>query len=395
MPTPLSGPGLGLPLPQNLYPSELQNAPYDLSSNRQCLQPGEQLPIPAGDWYISTGLYLVLQFLDPITGVWSTSSNASCGRGAVFVKSDGFNYRIANLTGCLVGASVSSYGNGSYVQSSTTISVTGATATIVPIIGGQLAQSGTFSIAFPTVGGGYGVAPLVFIPPPPPAANNPNGVGGVPASGYATIASGTITGFTFTNPGAGYPTAPTPVVLPNPTDPNISSGITQASITFSLVGSGSLTAALVTNPGSALANGSLANITLTVSGAGATASVVPVFMQTIVSATVSGGGTGYGTTAALLTTVGGAPSTGTITNNPDALHLAWLPRPAQIGLVVTGAGTISAQAGTIYDGGLFEGTPTPILVPGMQAGAAGSVAGPTVAFTMGGSPDIAVLQPAP
>ena len=48
-----------------------------------------------------------------------------------------------------------------------------------------------------------------FIPPPPPAANNTNGVGGIPASGYCGIASGTISGFTFTNPGAGYPVAPT------------------------------------------------------------------------------------------------------------------------------------------------------------------------------------------
>lgn len=391
----ISGPGLGLQLPQNLYPSELQNSPYDLSSNRLALIPGESIQVPAGQWYVSTGFYLVIQYLDPVTGVWATTSTGGQRVGLQYVKSDGFNCRIANLTACLVGAVVTSYGNGSYVQSSTTISVTGSTATFVPIIGGQLAQSGTFSIAFPTVGGGYGIAPLVFIPPPPSAANNPNGVGGVPASGYCTIASGTITGFTFTNPGAGYPTAPTPVVLPSPFDPNLATGITQASITFSLVGSGSLTGALCLQNGSAFANGSLANITLTVNGAGATASIAPIIMQTIVSATVSGGGTGYGTTAALLTTVGGVPSTGTITNNPDALRLAWMPRQAQIQLAVTGTGTIAAQAGTIIDGGLFEGTPTPILVPGMQAGAAGSVAGPTVAFTMGGLPDIAILQPAP
>lgn len=396
MPPFLSGPGLGLALPQNLYPSELGNAPYDMNTSRVCLQPGEQLPVPAGDWYISLGLYCVLQYLDPITGAWVTSSGGSYQRGNLHCTSDGFNLRVANMTGCLVGCVVTSYGNGSYVQSSTTIAATGTTATVLPVIGGQLSQSGTYSIAFPASGAGYGIAPLVFIPAPPPAANNANGVGGVPASGYATIASGTVTGFTFTNPGAGYPTAPIPVVLPNPTDPNIATGITQASIAFSLVGTGSLTAALVTNSGSALAAGSLANITLTVSGAGATASVVPVFMQTITKATVSGAGTGAGTTSALLTTVGGVPSAGTITNNPDFLNLAWLPRPAQIALAIVGTGTVSqGTVGTIYDGGLFEGTPTPVIVPGMGAGAAGSQAGPTIALTLGGVNDICVLQPAP
>ena len=42
MNAPLSGPGLGLPLPANLYPSELNNAPYDFATNKVCLAPGEK-----------------------------------------------------------------------------------------------------------------------------------------------------------------------------------------------------------------------------------------------------------------------------------------------------------------------------------------------------------------
>src|SRR5208337_86148 len=98
MPVPLAGPGQGLPFPQNLYPSELLNAPYDPSSNRQALAPGNSIVLPAGDGYIS---------------------------------------RIANLTGCPVSASVTSYGS-AYVQSTTSITVAGGTSTWLPIVGGQL-----------------------------------------------------------------------------------------------------------------------------------------------------------------------------------------------------------------------------------------------------------------
>ena len=390
MPAPLSGPGLGLAPNQNLYPSELNNAPYDIASNRQALAGGESIVLPAGDWYVSLGMYLILQFLDPVTGVWVMGASGGWESGVTFVKSDGFNVRVANMTGCPVAAVVTSYGSG-YVQASTTIAVTGGGgSTWQPIVGGQLSFA---SVVTANAGAGYGVAPLVFIPPPPAAANNPNGVGGIPASGYVVIASGTVSGFTFTNPGAGYPTAPTPVLVPSPFDPNLATGITAATLSFSLVGSGSICGVLCTNNGSPIVPPTA--ITLTVSGAGSQGTITPVMMQTIQSMTVSGGGTGYGTVAALLTTVGGAPPAGTITNGPDYNNLAFKPRPAQVSLAITGTGTIAAQTGTIVDGGLFEAAPTPVVIGGAQAGAAGSIAGPTVVFTMGTRPDIAVIQTAP
>lgn len=387
MPSPLSGPSVGLPLPQNLYPSELGAgiAPYDLSTNSICLYPGEALPVPAGDWYVSPGMYLVLQFLNPVTGTWALGSGAAYQRGVSFVKSDGFNYRVANLTGCPVSASITAYGT-NYVQASTTVTTTPSTggSTWLPIVGGQLGTTGTFSIDVPSKGAGYGIAPLVFIPPPPGPINNSNGVGGVPAAGYATIASGTISGFSFTNPGAGYPSAPTPVVLPSPFDPNLSTGITNGSIAFSLTGSGSVCAVLCTNPGAPLANP--ANFTLTINGAGSGATCTPNVLQTVTAASVSGVGTGFGaSTTVLMTTVGGIPGTGTITNNPDGLKLGWLPRPAQIGVTTNAGGTLTAQVGTIYDGGLFLGTPAAFV----------GTTNATIALTMGSTPDNVVLQPAP
>jgi hypothetical protein len=394
MPAPLSGPGLGLQIPQYLYPTELNNAPYDTSTNRVALGPGEQLPIPAGTWIVSLGFYCVIQYLDPITGVWSTGSSGSFSRAPFYVKSDGFNLRVANLTGCPTGAAVTVQGT-NYVQASTTITVTAAqtNSTWLPIVGGQLGFS---TVVTANAGAGYGVPPIVFIPPPPPAANNANGVGGVPATGYCGIASGTISGFTFLNAGAGYPSAPTPVILPNPTDPNINTGITAGTLSFSLITGGGITGALCTNNGAPLANPN--SITLTVSGVGTSASLTVFSMQAVTAASVStGAAAGYGTISALLTTIGGVPPQGSITNDPLYTYRAWLPRMAQIGLAVTGAGSLAPQVGTIYDGGLFNTNAVPGYAVALQTGLAGTgtINAAAIALTMGGVADIVTLQPAP
>ena len=390
----IAGPGISLPFPQNLYPSELQNAPPDTSSNKNTLSPGDTLPIPAGDWFINLGQYCIIQFLDPITNTWSMGPNAAWQGGHQFVVSDGFNVRVANLTGCPTGAAVTAAGSG-YAQATTVVTVTAAStnSTWQPIVGGALGFS---TVVTANAGAGYGVAPLVFIAPPPPAANNANGVGGTQATGYCGISSGTVSGFTFTNPGAGYATAPTPVILPNPTDPNINTGITAATLSFSLTASGSITACLCTNNGTPLANPN--SITLSISGAGTNATLTPFSMQTVTAASVStGAAAGYGTVSALLSTIGGVPPQGTITNGPDYNYLSWLPRPAQISLAITGAGSIAPQIGTIYDGGLFNTHTVPGFVLATQPGLAGTgtVNLLALALTMGSATDIVILQPAP
>lgn len=388
----LSGPGLGLPLPQALYPTQLLNAPVDASTNRLALAPGDAIPIPAGDWIVQLGCYCVLQYLDPVTNTWIMGPAAAWNGSVQFVKSDGFTVRVANLTGCPINAVVAVPGSG-YVQASTTITAVPGNSTWAPIVGGALAVVGGTLVSN---GAGYGVAPMVIIPAPPPASSNPNGVGGIQASAYATIASGTVSGISFTNPGAGYPSAPIATIVPNPTDPNLSIGITNATVAFSLTASGALTGALCTNSGAPLANPNL--FTLVIAGAGTGASLSGNVLQTVTAASVSGAGSGYGTVAALLSTVGGVPAVGSISANPDSLGLSFRPRPAQIGLSVTGAGgTIGTQLGTIYDGGLFLTASAPAFNISGQPLTATTVAivGATVALTMGSRPDIAILQPAP
>ena len=393
MPTPLSGPGVGLPLAQALYPANIANTPYTTSANEIGLGAGDQLPIPAGTWLIDPGSYCVIQFLDPLTNTWRAGPATAWGDGGIsYVKSDGFNVRIANMTGCPVGGVVVAPGNGSYVQATTTISVTGGGgSTWVPIIGGQLGGN-----TVTNVGAGYGVAPIVFIPAPVGPNTNANGVGGIQATAYASISGGTVNGVSMTNPGAGYSgTSVIGFLLPNPTDPNMSTGITTGSVTFSVIASGSITGVLCTNPGAPLSNP--ANITLTVAGAGANGTVSPIMMQTVTSASVVGGSTIAGVTGAAVTSQGGFPPQGTFTNSAPYLYLVGRARPIQASLTVGAVGTIAAQVGALYDSGLFYGTPTAILQTlQLTASAPGTIIGTsTIVLAMGSRPDLVKMQPGP
>jgi hypothetical protein len=389
MPPFLSGPGLGLPLPQNLYPTALGNAPLDNPSNRVCLAPGQELPIAAGDWYIGLGSYLVLEYFDPVNNIWTMAAAAGWTSGMIHATSDGFNLRVANRLGCPVSATVIQYGT-SYVQGTTTVTQISTSAKVVgtwaPIVGGQLVFSGA-SVTTSQAGAGYGVPPLIFIPPPAPAASNSNGVGGIQASAYAVIANGTVSTVSFVNQGAGYGSGFTIVCQPNPTDPNLATGITNATVYFSLSSlntNGGIAGVLCTNPGGPLGNGSMSSITLSIGGAGTGASVVANVLQTIVSTSITGAGVGTGLLPVL--TVGGVPSTSPASSaSPEALGLAWRPRQPNIGTSVT-----ANSAGTVYDGGLFLGAPTAWLFP--APGATVSIG--TVALTLGSVPDIAVIQPA-
>lgn len=386
----LNGPGVGLPPPQNLYPSALQNSPIDPSSNKIALNAGDQLPIPAGDWLIDTGMYSVLQFYDPVNNTWRSMPSAAWNGGFQFVKSDGFNVRVANLTGCVVNIVPTAYGS-NYVQASTSLTVTGPSGvTAAPIVGGQLVQSSLVA-----AGAGFTMPPIVFIPPPPPATNNANGVGGIQASAYANIANGTVASISFTNAGAGYPTAPGIILLPNPADPCNITGFTAASVNVSLVGSGSITGALVTNNGAPIPDNSLSNVTITVAGVGSGATLVADVMQTVKAVSVVGAGTGFGTLAVGVASAGGAGNAGTVQQSPEFLRLNFRPRPVQASLAVTGVGTLAAQTGTILDGGLFLSAPNPVLQFNAAPGATLLPTGSTISFVMGSRPDIVTMQPAP
>lgn len=374
----ISGPGVGLPPPQYLYPSELTGAPPDISNAYVGLAPGDAIPLPSGRNLVQVGAYNVLQWLDSVTGIWRTWS--SVRNAPMVVYGDGFTRRIANLTACPVGASIQN-GGSNFVQSTAVITATGGGgqggSTWQPVVGGAL------SITSVTVAGsGFTMAPLVFIPAPP----NP----GVQATAYATLSAGTVASVSLVNFGAGYGSAPTILILPNPTDPNFSS-IKAATATCALTSAGAITAALCTNNGGTLAT--LTGLTLTAAGgSGSGATITPVVMQTVVANSIVAAGVGVGTPTApplLMSTGGGPVSVAAAANsNPSVDFGGYIPRPV-LGYTTVVAASITAVS--IVDGGLFVGAATAAYALGAGGGAV--TTGPSIVFTMGGTPDGCLIQP--
>lgn len=388
MPLGLNGPTVGLPLPQFTYPTQVFGSEVDLGTTHIGLNPGEAIPIPAGEWLIQAGLYCIVQYLDPITTTWRIMPTAGINNGVRYVSSDGFNFRVANMTGCLVGAIVTANGSG-FTSAPTIAAVVGSGTTILPIIGGALSLG---SINLP--GKGYGVPPLLIIPAPTPP--------GIPAEAYAVLANGTVAAVSFINQGAGYTTPPTITVATNPADPNFSSMTTIATITTSITAAQKLTGAIVTNPGQPLTSIQITQgFSINVTGGGGTAAtVVPVIMQTILSGSVTAQGNGFqassGTAGPHLTTFGGVPPTGSTLAAATSKLLSWIPRQAQIDLNTSASGlTIQLSTlGNIYDGGLFlcnsTSQPSATVLSAVSPTTAASIV-----LTLGGTPDYVVIQPTP
>jgi hypothetical protein len=353
----LSGPGQPLPIP-SLYPASLVNGAIDPAGTRVTLAPGQAILVPRGVWAIDLSKVGVIQVLDPITQTWQIESSYNRG-GNNTVTSDGTNIRVANMTGCAIGGIVTTAGS-SYVAGSTTATPSAGNSQWTAVVGGLISTTVSVSAA----GAGYTVPPLVFIPPPPQP--------GVQATAIAVLSSGTVSSITVVNQGAGYQTAPVPQIYPNPTDPAYLSGAitSNATAVTTLVGAGTLAAVLCTNPGSSFSTVP----SLTIAGAGSSAAATIVPMWTITGDSITNGGAGYSTLAEI-TTVGGVPSATPAYLNPAVELTGYLPRKASIGIAAVSGGTITT-IGTIYDGGLFAGTPTAYVAGGGSTSA-------TIALTLG------------
>jgi hypothetical protein len=356
----LSGPGVGLPLGQNLYPANLTGGELVGPGNEIGLAPGQALPIPRGRYIVTLAGVAVLQEYDPTTTTWRFHSSSR--PSPVVVDSDGFNLRVANLTGCPVAAIVTNAGT-NYVQGSTTVTPATGNSTWQAVVGGRIAT--TLSIS--NAGGTYGMAPLIFFPPPPAP--------GVQARAIAVLSSGTIGSITVLDQGAGYATAPVPQIYPNPADPNAASGaitVNAAAVSF-LVGPSTLSAILCTNSGVA----GTTVPSLTIAGAGTSGAATIVQMFTLTGATIGSGGAGFSANAEL-STLGGIPSATPANTNPAIEMTGYIPRKAS--MLLTSVGGTLGTVGTIFDGGLFAGTPTPLITT--QTGAGGSTAA-TVTLALG------------
>jgi len=392
----LGGPGLQLPLPQNLYPTELGAlvAPYDYNQNVVDLPPGVAVQIPRGNWIVDIGRVSLLQWLDPVTGIYRIHPWTYSARGHLFqIQSDGFNFRIANLTGCPVSAIMASNGSGYPTNATVTSSAGGSLWQ--PIIGGAISIS-----SITNAGSGYGVPPIVLIPAPPTP--------GVQATADASIVGGSVTAVTMRDVGGGYTVAPsvtgtanqpTVVILPHPADPNLLSGtiIKNASVATTLLGSGSIMACLCTNPGTSVS----AAPTLTVSStSGSGASIVALLMQTVTGGSIVNAGSSISGAVwqAFPAALSASQSVSTVFPNPHIDLSTFIPRLA-FGTFATISGGSLGSVGTtsigqVFDGGLFVGGNASIATLVTQQSASGATFSiPNVTAVFGAVNDIVWLQP--
>ena len=320
--------------------------------------------IPAGSWGVGTGLYSVLQELDPVTGIWRNIGN-DAGSTFRWINTDGNSFRVANQTGQVVGALVTTAGAG-YVTAPI-ITDNGGSATYQPVIGGAVNTSVTVSNG----GKNYTYAPIVQFATP--------GAPGVQATGTCTISGGAVTAVTVVNQGAGY-TSPPAISFIN--DPRDVTGI-GAQASCLLTGAGTITAVLVPNGGTAVSSVP----TLTFSGASTSGAAATAIMNfTTTAYTVTSTGSGY-VGNVMVTGLGGFPSTAPSYTNTYIQSLLVRQRPAYYAAALT-LTNLTATGQTLYDGGIFPGVPTGYVL-GYSGATITSAA--QVSFTCGGVTDTILL----
>lgn len=381
----IGGQGVGLPNPlNNLAPLSQSSLTAGVGSqganiqslnafrsNQLAVQAGEIVLLPAGTFLVQTGQYSMMQFLDPVSGRWIEFDTTP--EKTITVDSDGGNFRLANLTGCPIGALITNAGSGytngvGTTATGLTVTASAGSSVWVPVVGGAVNTSVTSAAA----GTAYTYPPQVIIDAPP--------AGGLQATGYCTLSGTGVTSVTITNQGAGYSTAPT-ITFINDFRDTTGSG---ASYTTALTGSGGLTALYPSNPGLA----QTAAITFTFSPASTTAATA-VMNFAVTGYTVSAAGTTYtapvmvGSAAEL---VGGT----SILTNPAYTTGLTLPRPARV-LAAINTTTITAVGATVIDGGVGIQTIPTAIIQTAKTPALANAAG--LVLTVGGQTDICVVQP--
>ena len=355
---------------------------------------GQLYKIPSGNYMVMPGLYTFLQWFDPVLYGWRMCAGASQG-GTFPINSDGTNFRLANLTGCMVGASITTAGsgltNGIYYPSgyaiannpnavlqagtaaapSVTMSAGGGSviATCNLIVGGAINST----IAITTAGSGYTRAPILTLTPPPS--------GGVQATAVCTLTAGAIGAVTVTNQGAGYTSVPTVTVTNSPDDTTGTGAVLTVNAT--LAGSGGYTAITIANPGSTMN----AVPTFTFSPTTGSPAATAIMCFTITTG-VAQTGQDHSSTGNLGFSMGALATAQSINTNPAITTGLFQPRMAYTAETTTAGGGI-----TFLDGGLHQIVPIGICYVLQSDGTVPS-ANTKVAQTVGGAAnDISYLLP--
>jgi len=379
-----------------------------------------------GQYALQLGQYSVLQQYDPGLNYWQdvcvSPYSAPCT-----VSSDGTNYRVANTTGCPVGALITAGGSGGangfygYTQgpgdavqpavavgSAITIQngivsagnsvftitasaggslwnaiVGGAVNTTISFSGtvynGNLGVNNTFGASTGGVtasaGSGYTRPPIIVFTPPPNQGQQPYAL----PCAVCTISGGAINSVTVTAQGAGLLGLPGVVVIPQPGD--ITGGgavLGWLTANAGQVGSGAVTMMWPAYYGTPLT----AVPTFTYGGTSNPAPTATAIMNFSVTG-FTGGGSGSSYTGAVFN--GGIVSGTPAYTNP--YYDKSLSIPIFPSVVCSGAGTITlTAAGTQFQGVNIQAVPT---VTPIGVGSSGAAA---TTVTVGGVNDMLRLM---
>lgn len=330
-----------------------------------------QLITPAGWYMVKNGKYTTVQQYDPITTTWRTIGAGSMAGGVEYIYSDGVNYRLANQTGCTVGAIVTTAG--SNYTSPPSVAASAGNPIFRAIVGGAV------STAITVTNGGfnYTYPPIVqFSAPPSP---------GVQATGHAVLTNNAVSSIVVDDQGAGYSTPPTISITNDPREGQ--NGVTQgssAAAVCTLTGNNTVTAIVCLDHGTAL-TGQTAVPTLTISGGGGSSAAATAIVDWSIQAySVTSSGTGY--SGAVIVSAYGPVLSGAAYTNPTIQYGLVKGRAATIISALAGS-NITATGQTVSDGGVYPGVPTQITyynTPPSTPAALG--------FTMGASgPDVSYI----
>jgi hypothetical protein len=378
--------------------------------------------VPPGAYLLTLGGQTILQWWDPVQSSWRNMS--SPGAPTFNIATDGYNYRLINMSGVVQGVSITNAGSAGTngigpTQTGCVLSIAAPAAGIQAkgyvIVGGAVGTAGG-SATVTQAGSGFVTPPTILIDPPP--------LGGIQATAVAALtAGGAITSVTMVNPGAGYTSVPNAYVVPQFLDypgqlalpytvpatglpapyfpPGLISnqppqnwsygltpilGTTGALITLpALAGSATLTGVVVTDYGSGYLGSAIPSVTFT----GSNTSFAGTAIMSMSLLTLTGGsGTAYTvgnvweSSMGLLTPATAPPITTAYNNNN------WLqPRPAR------GVLTSTAGALTMEDPGF--GFQKLLIAANFGVAQGASIGTGSIVFsaiTMGGINDTSIIQ---
>ena len=374
---------------------------YSGFTNTVTLFPGEVYNIPPGTWMVTPGPYTFLQWLDPVTvttgvtGLWRTKPTAATR--ADFINSDGGNYRLANQTGCAIGAVITSGGagyptNGIGAANGVTATPSAGASVWTTIVGGavSLTITSTTAGASPasTGGSGYNFPPICVIDAPP--------AGGMQATAYVTsLSTGAVlaANVVITNQGAGYSSAPNLTFVPDPREAVAATpGPTVNAVQIlTLTATGQLTGLYPTNHGSALT--AVPTFTfggVTAATSAATATAIMNFTVTSYAITSAGSTLAAGTqVVSVSNTI--AASTNFLTNPLHNGTQVVFPRPARIMANIVG-GLITFTGQVVEDAGLGIQQVPSTLVQTVITSTTSVAPVAQVAPNVGGQTDTSMIQ---